>query len=218
MFQLRQRTIRRPASFSLLTLALCVIVFAAGAGAQQAPGDSASLIKPPTINPPTARSQNSNSSGPVASRRKRRRTRQTRRRSATPLTSAGRGPVKHGKGQGVIDAAADSVTGNATGPPPPTTTRRRIPISGGVLNGKAISKPQPVYPAIAKAAKAGGTVVVQVLIDEDGKVTEAHAISGHSLLRKAAEEAARNARFSPTQLSGQPVKVTGVITYNFDPQ
>jgi protein TonB len=86
-----------------------------------------------------------------------------------------------------------------------------------VLNGKAISKPQPSYPPIAREAKASGTVVVQVLIDEDGKVTEARAINGHPLLRKAAEEAARNARFSPTQLSGQPVKVTGVITYNFVP-
>jgi protein TonB len=84
-----------------------------------------------------------------------------------------------------------------------------------VLNGKAISKPMPPYPPIAKAAKASGTVVVQVLIDEAGKVVEAHAVSGHPLLQKAAENAARNARFSPTQLSGQPVKVTGVITYNF---
>jgi protein TonB len=109
--------------------------------------------------------------------------------------------------------------GNAAMPvPSPTPTPRpKGPISGGVLNGRAISKPQPSYPPIAKAANASGTVVVQVLIDEDGKVMQAHAVSGHPLLRKAAEEAARNARFSPTQLSGQPVKVTGVITYNFVP-
>jgi TonB family protein len=217
MFELRQRIIRRPASVSLLTLALCVIMLAAGAGAQEAPRDSGSLIKPPTIKPPTSRSQNSNSSRLGASGRQRRRTRRTRRRSATPLTSAGRGSVKRGVGQGVINAPNDSVTGNVSEPPPPTTPRRRMPISGGVLNGKAISKPQPAYPPIAKAANASGTVVVQVLIDEDGKVTEAHAVSGHALLRKAAEEAARNARFSPTQLSGHPVKVTGVITYNFAP-
>lgn len=217
MFQLRQRIRRRPASFSLLTLALCVIVFAAGAGAQEAPRGSGSPIKPPTIKPPTVSSQNSDSSRLGTSRRKRRRTRRTRRRSAAPLTSAGRGSVKRVGGQGGIDAPADSVNGNAAEPPPSTIPRRRMPVSGGVLNGKAISKPQPAYPPIAKAANASGTVVVQVLIDEDGKVTEAHAVSGHPLLRKAAEEAARNARFSPTQLSGQPVKVTGVITYNFVP-
>lgn len=97
----------------------------------------------------------------------------------------------------------------ASQPPPPKT------ISGGVLNGKAISKPQPAYPAIAKAAKASGTVTVQVLIDERGNVVSASAVSGHPLLKPSAVSAARQAKFSPTLLSGQPVKVTGVITYNF---
>lgn len=88
-------------------------------------------------------------------------------------------------------------------------------ISGGVLNGKAISKPAPPYPAIAKAARAAGTVTVQVLIDESGNVVSAKAISGHPLLQNAAVQAARQAKFSPTKLSGVAVKVTGVLTYNF---
>jgi len=103
-------------------------------------------------------------------------------------------------------------------PPPeakPSPTPPRAPISGGVLNGKAISLPKPAYPAIAKAAHASGTVTVQVLIDENGNVVSAHAINGHPLLQPVAVAAARQARFSPTKLSGQPVKVSGVITYNF---
>jgi TonB family C-terminal domain len=88
-------------------------------------------------------------------------------------------------------------------------------ITGGVLNGKAISKPAPPYPAIAKAAKASGTVTVQITVDEEGKVIEAEAVSGHPLLRASAVVAARQARFSPTLLGGQPVRVAGVITYNF---
>jgi protein TonB len=84
-----------------------------------------------------------------------------------------------------------------------------------VLNGKAISKPQPTYPPIAKAAHASGLVTVQVLVDEKGSVISAHAISGHPLLISSAEAAARQAKFSPTVLSGQPVKVSGIITYNF---
>lgn len=103
-------------------------------------------------------------------------------------------------------------------PPPtpkPTPTPPRAPISGGVLNGKAISLPKPPYPAIAKAARASGTVTVQVTIDETGKVISARAVGGHPLLQQAAVQAAYGARFAPTQLSGQPVKVTGVITYNF---
>lgn len=102
-------------------------------------------------------------------------------------------------------------------PPPPEVkpTPPRAPISGGVLNGKAISLPKPGYPPIARAAHASGTVVVQVLIDENGNVVSASAVSGHPLLRAAAVGAAKQARFSPTKLSGQPVKVTGVIQYNF---
>lgn len=99
--------------------------------------------------------------------------------------------------------------------PTPTPPKRTAPISGGVLNGKAISLPKPPYPAIARSARAAGTVVVQVTIDESGKVISARAISGHPLLQAAAVQAAYGARFSPTQLSGQPVKVTGTISYNF---
>ncbi len=84
-----------------------------------------------------------------------------------------------------------------------------------MLNAKAISLPKPVYPAIAKAARASGTVTVQVTVDESGNVTNARAVSGHPLLQASAVQAARQARFSPTLLSGKPVKVTGVLNYNF---
>lgn len=105
-------------------------------------------------------------------------------------------------------------------PPPPAIkpTPRTAPISGGVLNGKATSLPQPPYPPIARAAHASGTVTVQVTVDEEGKVISAHPVSGHPLLQAAAVAAARQAKFSPTKLSGQPVKVTGVIIYNFKAQ
>ncbi|HEX6624121.1 MAG TPA: TonB family protein, partial [Pyrinomonadaceae bacterium] len=88
-------------------------------------------------------------------------------------------------------------------------------VSGGVLNGKAVSKPAPQYPAVAKAARATGTVSVLVTVDEGGKVVAASPVSGHALLTKAAVDAARQARFAPTLLSGKPVKTTGIITYNF---
>ena len=125
-----------------------------------------------------------------------------------------------------INAGPGTGTGIGTGPtrvniegepppPPPAPTPPRAPISGGVLNGKAISLPKPNYPPIARQAHASGTVVVQVTIDENGSVISAHAVSGHPLLQAVAVAAARGARFSPTKLSGQPVKVTGVITYNF---
>lgn len=89
------------------------------------------------------------------------------------------------------------------------------PISKGVVNGSAISLPKPEFPAAAKAVNASGTVNVQVLIDEEGNVVSAKAVSGHPLLRQAAEESAQGAKFKPTLLSGQAVKVNGVVVYNF---
>ncbi|HYP49632.1 MAG TPA: energy transducer TonB, partial [Pyrinomonadaceae bacterium] len=88
-------------------------------------------------------------------------------------------------------------------------------ISGGVLNSKATNLVKPVYPAAAKAVNAEGAVNVQITIDENGDVSEAAAVSGHPLLRSAAVDAAKASKFSPTLLSGQPVKVTGVVVYNF---
>jgi TonB family protein len=89
------------------------------------------------------------------------------------------------------------------------------PIEGGKLNGNAIALPNPEYPDIARAARAEGSVTVQIMIDETGHVIAARAVSGHPLLQAAAVSAARQAVFAPTQLKGHPVKVTGALVYNF---
>lgn len=89
------------------------------------------------------------------------------------------------------------------------------PIAGGVLNGKAISLPKPDYPAEARAAGLEGVVVVQVTVDEQGNVIEARPVSGPQLLQQPAVIAAQLAKFAPTLLMGEPVKVTGVIVFNF---
>lgn len=102
--------------------------------------------------------------------------------------------------------------------PKPAEPKINKIVSLGVINGKAISLAKPPYPAAAKLVRAGGAVNVQVLIDEKGNVVSASAVSGHPLLRAASENAARQSKFSPTLLSNQPVKVTGVIVYNFMPQ
>lgn len=102
-------------------------------------------------------------------------------------------------------------------PPPAPPAPRMIlkPISGGVLNGSAISLPAPSYPESARKMNLAGTVIVEVVIDEYGKIISARATSGPAGLREAAVQAAMRARFSPTKLSGQPVKVAGIINYKF---
>jgi TonB family protein len=100
-------------------------------------------------------------------------------------------------------------------PPSPTLKPLLKPVSGGVLNGTAISLPAPLYPDAAKRMRIGGTVTVSVVVDETGKVIAAEATGGPASLREAATQAALRARFSPTKLSGQPVKVSGLINYKF---
>jgi len=108
-----------------------------------------------------------------------------------------------------VTAARPSATAEATNAP------KKITVSGGVLQGSALKKPQPAYPAVAKAAKASGAVQVQISISEEGKVTDASVVSGHPLLRDASLDAARQWEFKPVELSGTPVKVQGVLTFNF---
>ena len=88
-------------------------------------------------------------------------------------------------------------------------------IEGDVEPGHALELPKPAYPPIASRAHASGQVLVQVLIDKEGKVIAAAAVSGHPLLYGVSVAAAKQARFSPTKFKGEPVKVTGVIAYNF---
>ena len=101
--------------------------------------------------------------------------------------------------------------------PPPSPGPKPIlkPVSGGVLNGTAVSLPPPTYPDAAKRMRTQGVVTVDVILDETGKVVAANATSGPAILREAAVQAALKAKFSPTKLSGQPVKVSGVINYKF---
>ena len=95
----------------------------------------------------------------------------------------------------------------------PTLVRK----SGGVLAASAIHRVQPDSPPLAQAARITGSVVVEVTVDEGGAVIAARAISGHPLLKDAAIAAARQWLFTPTTLSGVPVRVIGILTFNFEP-
>ncbi len=93
----------------------------------------------------------------------------------------------------------------------PTTQR----VTSIVLTSKLINAPQPIYPSLAKTAHVQGPVNIQILVDEQGRVISAQVMSGSPMLSPAARDAAMRARFTPTTLNGVPVKIQGVITYNF---
>lgn len=85
----------------------------------------------------------------------------------------------------------------------------------GQMNDVAVKLATPSYPDMAKKMNAKGKVTVLITLDEEGKVISAKATSGHSLLRSASEDAARNSKFKPALAGNRPVKATGYITYNF---
>lgn len=117
-----------------------------------------------------------------------------------------------GDGRNVVRVPDDG----ETLPPPikPTVVKPRV-VHREMLRSQAISLPEPPYPLAAKQIRIQGAVTVQVLLDEKGKVISAHSVSGNPLLAASAVRAAYQARFTPTVLDGTPVKVSGVITYNF---
>jgi len=122
------------------------------------------------------------------------------------------------------NGSGNCATCNATAPlvrveenppvPLPVKAKPQL-LTSTMLVSKAVSIPKPLYPPIARAIGAHGVVAVQILVDEQGKVISAQPVSGDPTLRPAAKQAAFQARFTPTVLNGQPVKIQGVITYNF---
>ena len=142
--------------------------------------------------------------------------------TATVLPTANTSSARLTTG-GSVEAKTVAVTPNNSVPmvnlgdePPPSPAPKPMkPVSGGVLNGTALQLPPPAYPESAKRMKIQGIVTVEVVLDETGKVISANATVGPQLLRDAAVLAAKRARFSPTKLSGMPVKVSGVINYKF---
>ena len=112
-------------------------------------------------------------------------------------------------GKPVIAAAE---TGKAVG------VRKEIAVddTGRVDPGNALKKVAPAYPPEARGAHVSGKVTVQVTISEEGRVIEAIAIGGPELLRDAAVQAAKQWVFKPTKLDGAPVKVRGILTFNFE--
>lgn len=126
----------------------------------------------------------------------------------------GGGPSSPGGGR-VAVPAHQMIPVDDNPPPPPEPPKPPKIKSLGVITGLATHLPKPLYTEIAKRARAQGAVSVQVLIDESGRVISARALGGNPLLIPEAQKAALQARFAPTLLSNQPVKVSGIITYNF---
>ncbi len=102
--------------------------------------------------------------------------------------------------------------------PKPDAPLSPTSINAGVINGKAVNLAKPAYPSEARQVRAGGKVEVQVLIDEQGNVVFACAITAaHPALIEGSEAAAYRSKFAPTILQGKPIRVFGTLIYYFVP-
>lgn len=88
-------------------------------------------------------------------------------------------------------------------------------VSKGVIAGLLLSPIRPVYPPIAKTAGISGTVVVEAVISKAGAIESLHVVSGPEMLRNAALDAIRAARYQPFRLNGEPIDIQTTITVNF---
>ncbi|HKO98889.1 MAG TPA: TonB family protein [Pyrinomonadaceae bacterium] len=180
--------------------------------AQQVPAPTAAVNNTASLNPDPKVSSNPAQPSPGNSSKK--------SASSVPASTVTSDQLKNLESTGTMTKPTLGVQTSSvqlvSEPPPPAAPGRILkPVSGGVLNGTAISLPAPTYPDAARRLRMSGVVVVEVIVDESGKVISARATSGPAGLKDVAVQAAMRARFSPTKLSGQPVKVSGLINYKF---
>jgi TonB family protein len=104
-------------------------------------------------------------------------------------------------------SSATPIVAPATGPEPQL-------VSTGSLSGKETKRVTPVYPPSAKSHNVSGTVRVFAIVDENGKIWVTNS-EGPSLLRHAAEEAAKGWTFPPSLVNSKPVRFAGYIDFDF---
>jgi periplasmic protein TonB len=125
---------------------------------------------------------------------------------------------------GVPGGTAGGVLGGTLGgsavlppPPPPAPARSEVVrVGGDVKPPRLLSEVQPVYPTIARVARVQGQVVVSAIIDPNGNVVSARAVSGPGLLMPAALEAVEKWKYAPTYLDGQAVSLAMDVTVTFN--
>jgi TonB family protein len=145
--------------------------------------------------------------------------------AALPLTKAT--PETNSSEKKIVSPSSNQATESATQTPPKSETRNHareqtqtqtpnysLPDSGS-LNAKATKRVVPRYPALAKQSGATGSVRVYVVVDENGKVVEVSHSEGPLLLRRAAEDAARQWSFGPSSDQRAPERYSGYIDFSF---
>lgn len=130
------------------------------------------------------------------------------------------GGVPGGVPGGVLGGILGSAGPSAPPPPPPVAVasapNEPLQVGGQVKPPRALSRPAPEYPILAKQARIQGVVDVDAVIDTHGNVVQARAMSGPQVLFSAALKAVTGWKYEPTYLNGQayPVELTVQVTFS----
>jgi periplasmic protein TonB len=114
-----------------------------------------------------------------------------------------------------VVAGAPSPTGDGNKVEATSSNKPSGPMEAGSLLPYVTKQSAAVYPPAARSLRTTGVVRVDVLIDEEGNVSEVQKTTGPSLLQNSAKEAIRRWKFKPFAVNGEPVKATGFINFNF---
>ncbi len=128
------------------------------------------------------------------------------------------GGIPGGVEGGVVGGVVGGVPGGvpSSGPPAkPDSAPQRIRVSQGVSESKRIAGSPPAYPELARRARIEGTVVSEVIIDRNGRVSNIRVVSGHPMLVQAAIDAVKGWKYQPTMLNGEPVEVITTVRVAF---
>ena len=137
--------------------------------------------------------------------------------AAPPPQTAGVAGMSGMSGSGSANGIAGAL-GLGTAPTPAVKVaapKGPARVSGGVMQGSILSKTQPVYPPIAKAAHVAGAVVLHAIISKTGSIENLTVISGPEMLRASALDAVKSWKYKPYLLNGEPTEVDTTVTVNF---
>jgi TonB family protein len=143
---------------------------------------------------------------------------------ATPKVKANRNTQNSGEADAGItltnddqpDPGAEALNaGLVGGNNQPSAPAAPLPVGGDVKQAELISKVSPIYPALAKNQHVSGNVMVDALIDANGKVTTMKVVSGPTLLHQAAMDALKQWKYRPATLDGKPVAMHLTVTLQF---
>jgi protein TonB len=137
--------------------------------------------------------------------------------SAAPPAMAGVSGME-GMGGGTPGGVMGGILGGVGSGPPivKAAPPKKLSISSGVMQGNLMQKTVPQYPAIAKAARIQGTVVLQATISKAGSIENLRVISGPPMLQQSAMDAVRSWRYKPYLLNGEPVEVETTVNVVFN--